>query len=501
MKQIRILVVEDETLIRNNLIQKITSFDPQWISCSGAKNGMDALEKMNTVVPDIVFTDICMPCMDGLTLAKEIRERDASVQIVIISGYADFTYAKNALKIGVTDFLVKPVKNELLNSLMQELVGKVQTNENRHLHHLLQEAITGQAVSEELDLQNSCLLLLNIGNRYDGVCSPHERKYYQALWDRFFKYVNGYPYVPHILEGQNVHSRFLFFPASYAAQLDLPQFAAQLQAEFSPSNIQIVFCFLQQMDNLFAIAQSMYHSLKHRLIFGRNLLFDLRTPPAYPSSVSIPPAFFDQLQVAMRAKQPEQMCQLITSQFQSMFSGEHSVISIQDTMIHLLYFLQAETTSLSPSEFYHIRYCLTQRLLEPSDPNETAVNLGVILSPLFPAPMPEQETAALLEQIHNFILENYRTDINLETISARFNFTPSYLIKLYKRHYGCTPVKQIILLRIDAAKELITANPNLDIKTIGEYVGYSDAHYFSRIFKNIVGLSPKKYRQISEEGA
>ncbi len=103
-----------------------------------------------------------------------------------------------------------------------------------------------------------------------------------------------------------------------------------------------------------------------------------------------------------------------------------------------------------------------------------------------------EEVAAMVIQ---FIKENFTHDINLNTLAQKFNFNASYLSKLFKKHYDETPVKYLVNLRINEAKHLLRSKPELDIKAVGELVGYFDPFYFSRIFKHITGKSPSEYRE------
>ena len=90
----------------------------KWILVAGdAENGEDALEKIEALEPDLILTDIRMPYMDGLTLAERVRQKYPSMKIVIFSGYDDFEYAKQAIKLNVTEYILKPVNVEELTAI------------------------------------------------------------------------------------------------------------------------------------------------------------------------------------------------------------------------------------------------------------------------------------------------------------------------------------------------------------------------------------------------
>ena len=125
----RIILVDDEEEVRKSIIRKIDWQAVGFTVVGDAENGEDALEKIEALEPDVVLTDIRMPYMDGLTLAEKIRQRYPSMKIVIFSGYDDFDYAKRAIKLNVTEYILKPVNVEeltaILRRIQESLVGNL----------------------------------------------------------------------------------------------------------------------------------------------------------------------------------------------------------------------------------------------------------------------------------------------------------------------------------------------------------------------------------------
>lgn len=117
----RIILVDDEEEVRKSIIRKIDWQAVGFTVVGDAENGEDALEKIEALEPDVVLTDIRMPYMDGLTLAEKIRQRYPSMKIVIFSGYDDFDYAKRAIKLNVTEYILKPVNVEELTAILRRI--------------------------------------------------------------------------------------------------------------------------------------------------------------------------------------------------------------------------------------------------------------------------------------------------------------------------------------------------------------------------------------------
>ena len=117
----RIILVDDEEEVRKSIIRKIDWTSVGFTVVGDAENGEEALEKIEGLEPDVVLTDIRMPYMDGLTLAERIRQKYPSMKIVISSGYDDFEYAKRAIKLNVTEYILKPVNVEELTAILKRI--------------------------------------------------------------------------------------------------------------------------------------------------------------------------------------------------------------------------------------------------------------------------------------------------------------------------------------------------------------------------------------------
>ena len=115
----RILIVDDEPIIRQSLAQLITQTDKRCEIVGTAQNGQEALQLLPQLQPDVIFTDIRMPGMSGLELAQHISQSAPEIQIVILSGYAEFEYARSAIDSGVVSYLLKPTKIQELKTVLR----------------------------------------------------------------------------------------------------------------------------------------------------------------------------------------------------------------------------------------------------------------------------------------------------------------------------------------------------------------------------------------------
>jgi len=119
--QFNLVVVDDEKLIAKNIVKNIEKLNPNFRVVNIFPNGLDALDYIKENPPHVVFTDIRMPLMDGLELVKELAKISSPVKCVVLTGYADFNYAKEAMQSGVVDYLLKPVNSEELEKVLKRM--------------------------------------------------------------------------------------------------------------------------------------------------------------------------------------------------------------------------------------------------------------------------------------------------------------------------------------------------------------------------------------------
>ena len=156
MNPYRIMLVDDEEEVRKAIIRKMDWEKLGFVVVGDAENGEEALEKLEQLEPDVVITDIRMPYMDGLTLTARIREKHPSIKILIFSGYDDFEYAKQAIKLEVTEYILKPVNGEELAVILSRIRGSLdkEIEQRRNIDTLRENYLGSLPILRELFLNN-----------------------------------------------------------------------------------------------------------------------------------------------------------------------------------------------------------------------------------------------------------------------------------------------------------------------------------------------------------
>ncbi len=146
----KIIVAEDEELILNNIVKKIRSLHLGFEVVESAQDGLQALELIKKYSPDVLVTDIRMPVMDGLELARTVSEKYPHIYKIVISGYDEFKYAQEAMKYDVKDYLLKPVDKEALSAALHKIRISLETHKSLERGHILHHKDVHTYTPEEI---------------------------------------------------------------------------------------------------------------------------------------------------------------------------------------------------------------------------------------------------------------------------------------------------------------------------------------------------------------
>lgn len=141
------MIVEDEAPIREGMEKILKKLSPSYVLAGKACDGLEGLEVIRREKPDVVIMDIRMPDMDGLTMLENLREEGVTSKAVILSAYSDFSYAKRAMELGVSNYLLKPVKIQELRKVLQQMEEEVREENSQEtllsLENIARSALTG----------------------------------------------------------------------------------------------------------------------------------------------------------------------------------------------------------------------------------------------------------------------------------------------------------------------------------------------------------------------
>ena len=507
----KIVVVEDELILLENMCRKISAASPDLEIIGKAFNGKEALELIREKQPDIVFTDIRMPLMDGLELAEILYREYPEIHVVIVSGYDDFEYARRALTYRVHDYLLKPLKNEALEKLLASLhtlvVEKRENEMNRLLQRQLSDSFALLSKESHIDLEQYRFypFLICFGNLHLQELPEREAfsliKEEPQLFDRLFQdmpfAVSDYRVFPYLADN-------LYLLITNTAPVEIAEMAScikdALERYAAPASVNISFPGGHGETDFHALRDTftaLHKQIKASLVIGKSGLFPIGEKNE--SQAALPPAILPQesinyFQTVILSGNSGEFKRLLLQYFSEWQLSEYPQQWVEKVLSQLLYLLQRNLyfSDETYGEMYRHVFCFLESGGEFLKSGEKiAEELGHWIDLLQAVP---SEIESTIEELDGFIKLHYRENLNLSELADKYHFNHSYLTKTFKKQKGISPLKLINTLRINDAKGLLL-NEELSVREISEMLGFSNQHYFSRMFKEMTGQTPKEYRQ------
>jgi two-component system response regulator YesN len=511
----KILVVDDEARHRRGMLSLIRTLRPEY-EVLVAKNGIDALDIVDTLQPDIVLTDIRMPIMDGLAFLERLNEAKTKrrPRVVFLSAYNLFEYAQTALRHGAYDYLLKPVDIEKVEGILRRIEEEMMLETWHHL---------------ESDRASHIRAWLN------GAVFPHDWKDYTgkeiAAEAGFIVYTEYIPIEAAGIDGlgralledlnkvwSQVGSTFTILGASTADSISVITFIFHAKhASWNRTEIR---------QRLELIAQKSDYA-DGRLVHGIGSPFDLLEDGGLASYREAKAAqqytfydkwngivFYDE-RIQREAPEPALDSEYL---FAEVCAGnvKHAVALCRQSFEQLAD--EGWTPPARVKEFASLILmklksrcrellddALSSRLTEAALVGFQACESDYAIMVLLEAQLVELSQYLqgmkrgrgefVIESCLKLIHEYYQEDLTLEKVARRYYFNPSYFSTLFKNYTGRTFTDYLTDTRMNQAKALLS-DPDAIHKVydIAELCGYRDAKYFNRMFKKLTGVTPETYR-------
>lgn len=543
MNEIKVFLVEDEMVIRRGIKNSIDWEKEGYIFCGEASDGELAYPMIIKEKPDILITDIRMPFMDGLELCKLVKKELPNIKILILSGYDEFDYAKEAIRLGVTEYLLKPISSgkllEALNGVSEsirrekedkDLVRKYMEEMRENTEHEKQKFFE-QMIAGNLSMADA----LETGKKYEMSLSAGM---YNLLLFRF------------TLGEENRKSGELLGEAEYAIE----KLTERLEYVFEFQRGVEGWAFLLMADNEEQMSERVKELSKDLEEIMKNY-----STIAYFGGIGQPVARLRELEESFREAE-----RALAARFTMELNRIISVDDIRmaqnvDTLddIEITSFGEIEKTRTMLEKF--LNNGLEDEIDEfvdvyinelPEENLKSVLMRQYIIMDAYIVMMSfcekiegiegemqaqseelknSMKTIQTVEEIKNYIRmllkkiigvrdtisgrrysdiieiakdqirKTYMSDeISLNTVAAEVGMSPSYFSSIFSKEMGKTFVEYLTEIRMDRAKELLMCS-SMKTSEIGYEVGYKDPHYFSYIFKKTQNCTPKEFRARGKE--
>lgn len=506
---IHLLIAEDEPPLLRGICKTIQSLDDRFQVVQACYNGQQAIEYL-TAFPnsvDAVITDICMPGKGGLELLEFIRSKEFPIEVVLLTGYQEFKYAQQALKYQAFDYILKPVNKvqlaDVLDRLYSILSKRKQNSFHQHLTNILY--FDGDVQQGELPVgaffQNEDgayrLLYFCFGSFPTSI--HHTEKNVADIFESVTAYLQAH--------GSSNNQYWLLRRNSNCERLLLGYFSSSCKSmqfirtlydslDLCSRGISVAvgapFVDLKQLRQEY---QKLIRIVPQLFIFAQTgLFFTPSDTVGVEKEYHVPSHLKNKLIYALEENQFSDFSVSVETILEQIRQSQCTQLTLE-RVLKRIGFLICQKQASGTASVSEIEQMIDDLITNCSDYNCLCTEFLDKIQQLFWISRNRSEKDTLVQEITGYIENHLSENLSTHLLSNHFNIGASYLAKIFKEQNGRSPTEFIIHLRMEKARELLLTEPQMKTKDVAKIVGYSDALYFSRLFKKETGVSPSEYRE------
>ncbi|RCW76888.1 response regulator transcription factor [Saliterribacillus persicus] len=501
----KVMIVDDESRTCNGLVKIIPWDIYGFVVVGTAKNGHDALEKFNTLLPDVLIVDIKMPNMSGLELIERIRSKSPSTRFIILSGYADFAYAKKAILLNVEGYLLKPVDEDeliyFLNSMKEKFNKELNyTQAKQRIDEEKKEKVIHAALSGDYSKVKPYKHYFNFPSYRVLLIKKNSeiREGLELIKELFGKHNDGIvfnttPYTGVIVNNQQSLpilkqkiEKLLLTGLPKQSDFFAVLGGAIVNIEDLPKSYNDA---LDLMEKRFFLKEERILSSDSTSVFiNDNDIDKMYEKPIELNSIT------DKLFYSIEIEDKDALERICVETLAQMVALNYSEVTIKRSCIELLSNIQNKVLH-SYNDREVINYVYTSKIIniEKQENIEKVLRFmqDLLLEILKNVDMDTSDN--LVKKMVNLIERNYSQNIKLDTIAEVLNYNSAYIGQLFKDHTGDYFNTYLDKVRIENAKKLLLEE--MKIYKVAEKIGYSNVDYFHSKFKKYEGVSPSVFRK------
>lgn len=521
MDKVKVLLVDDEKLERV-LIRKGFRWEENGFEIVGeAESGQDGLEFLKNRKVDMVVTDICMPNMTGLELSEIIAEKYPDCYIVIVTGYRDFEYARQAVKIGVEDFLLKPVNIDDIKKVAEKIKKKIAEKNKRYGEvqklkeslfaesDVIRESFLNQLVENRI-LEEKAIPKLNIYG-YEkiaesccciniSICEEAGKIEISDNHDIVLEYLRHNMPKECVIFVHFMHNIIVFLANGH--EYMAKKYAGEILEVILKEKIEAVIGISDVKKGFTGISEA-YHEAKDALrasvLLGENRIIEYQEYCDMMNNRQPLPRFpWEEFSFALTNLLNDKVEQMLHEYFiimENVYNGdmEYLRLMIMDILSKAGTTLSGHGTDLfqlagEEQLFNNIR--MVQNMEESQEIIKQ--NINIVLE--YHEKKKKKQKNRVVDEALDYINENCcNPDLTLKSIAEKVFSNESYLSRVFKREVGNSVIEYITKKRIEESIRLLNTT-DLKVYEIAEKVGFRDSHYFSICFKKQVGLTVKEFK-------
>lgn len=484
----RVLIVDDEKYICKFIENRTNWKELQLEVIGNARNGEEALKKMEMERPDIVLVDIRMPKMDGLTFIEEAKKRYCGVSYIIMSAYNDFTYAQQAIRLGVEDYLLKPVNTEVLEPLLKKIVYNKQ-------EEILEQIMRGQMCEKNYFYGKEMMPIIFFSEE-----NEENRQSIQSSLTKALNVYGKHKIVTFFCPRTVFLGECIIFLLNGDALDEIPIFQVVKAVWNDMPNLPHVASYVAAVEAnwLGEAVQRAVELMKQRIFYSeRQVLFSEKDGRKNANNywATIQNEFMRICQ-DVSDRNYEKARESLRFLTEKCICSENSPQLIEDYIAEVVHFFEKlPDVKNEEKDFFILAHRLKTRncLLRYESADEVKEDL-LSLADRFLQEKAQKNESDAIGQIKEYIMNNYKENLTVVNIAQKFFLNPNYLSTLFKEKVGMNLKPYIEGIRMERAKEYLLLD-YMSITEIAQESGYSDPNYFTKVFKKYMGITPKQFRE------
>lgn len=474
-----ILLADDERMVRLGLQSMLEELFPGKHTYIHARNGKEIIKAVQQQPPELVFLDIKMPLIDGFQALEICKPYAPSAIWVILSGYADFEYARQSVALSVFDYLVKPVDIQMLKNLFDRISAtrrKKQLENNTIFAH---DVIHSFNMAEQFSPAGTTFLptvesdYILYQFYFNPLCPDPTGEIKQRLHLAVSDFCDRNPkIVNHCLFFNSKGNLCLVCDIADATWLT--HFISILIDEFPPYLLAVFWGNNKKIQGIYEISKRI------DAISDIRLVKDCSRPVFIKNLESMT---FLRLMLSF-SQTIIRITELCAAQNQTLFTQTIRTMRQDRNFCMLFPSIDLIVFQKYLSEFFHHEFVFDtyDSLLDELDECFHRFHIP---------PVSEKASVA---QIQDYVYEHYMEDVSLSQVSEQFHLSPSYLSKLFHEKTGQKYIDFVTQVRIEYAVKILSSRPSISLKQLAQMVGYSSVRHFSKAFQKCVGTLPSDYR-------
>ena len=526
---LKVFLVEDECLIREGLKSSIPWEQYGYQLVGDAQDGEMALPLIRKTKPDVLITDIKMPFMDGLSLSRIVSAEFPKTKIIIISGHDDFSYAKQAIQIGVDQYLLKPITRLDMKKVLLEMKEKIAQDmeqddfslryrmemreyEQFSRRHFFERLLEGELSVEEIYEE---------ANKLDIDLS-------YAEYNLLFLCLKETKEVDKLVQQEEVLNSFLRNPECVVFGWNIGCFGILLKAqqgqaesftermveqvkricEGMKQNLDWHLAIGEPVDRLSQLSvcfQKVNHYLAYRFllpgqhIFSEETLSDYLHDKEEKKLTSVEPSKMnpDIIREFLERGNRNEIHDFTESYLHEIKDALESRMFRDYVVLNIRFAAIAFVGSLGISQEEYLSRLNEKEWevpMEPVDVEPYVIDMLRVAIEM-KGEKNESQSGPVLRRALEYIDNNFDKDLSLNKVAEEVNVSANYLSTVFSQSMQKTFIEYITAKRMEKAKKLLRST-DASTSEISQMVGYKDSHYFSFVFKKTQGLSPREYRSV-----